>query len=344
MLHCASMENRVNCWNISGLLYGDNQQPSQGGNIPEGSETRGRGYGESYASNAPTSALPEREDIVRAAWRHAEAEHKQFRDNTTDEVLDTTPQDNLTSCFYSWKQIAGSIAINRLEERQNSGEAQILSLMQQKVSELQMSMSDEVNRQLLGAFSAGNGGKDLTPLPLIIADLPSSGAGATVGSISGATNSWWRNETTDSSATTTKAYKDELRKMWNDCSKGPGGGPDVVLLDQLSYEHYESALDDHTRHTNTAMADLGFDNLRLKGATCFWDERVPDSENQVVSEADGGAPTAGTAYFANSRFLELVVDTQTDFITTPFVRWIRKIWAHLRDCLDQTCGVLVPAV
>lgn len=236
------------------------------------------------------------------------------------EVLDTTPQDNLTSCFYSWKQIAGSIAINRLEERQNSGEAQILSLMQQKVSELQMSMSDEVNRQLLGAFSAGNGGKDLTPLPLIIADLPSSGAGATVGSISGATNSWWRNETTDSSATTTKAYKDELRKMWNDCSKGPGGGPDVVLLDQLSYEHYESALDDHTRHTNTAMADLGFDNLRLKGATCFWDERVPDSENQVVSEADGGAPTAGTAYFANSRFLELVVDTQTDFITTPFVR------------------------
>lgn len=236
------------------------------------------------------------------------------------EVLDTTPQDNLTSCFYTWKQIAGSVAINRLEERQNSGEAQIMSLMQQKVSELQLSMSDEVNRQLLGAFAAGNGGKDLLPLPHIIADDPSTGTAATLGSISGATSSFWRNQTQDSSATTTKGYKDELRNFWNDCSKGPGGGPDMVLFDQVSYEQYESALDDHTRHTNIAMADLGFDNVRLKGATCFWDERVPDSENQVVSTADGGSPTSGSAYFVNSRFLELIVDSQTDFITTPFVR------------------------
>ena len=236
------------------------------------------------------------------------------------EVLDTTPQDNLTSCFYNWKQIAGSVAISRIEERKNSGESQILSLMQQKVSELQLSMSDEVNRQLLGAFAAGNGGKDLTPLPHIIADAPSTGAAATLGSISGATNTFWRNQTSDSTATSTKAYKDELRNMWNTCSKGPGGGPDLALGTQVAYQHYESALDDHTRHTNIAMADLGFDNVRLKGATFFWDERVPDSENQVVSVADGGSPSVETIYFINSRFLELIVDSQTDFVTTPFVR------------------------
>jgi len=260
------------------------------------------------------------------------------------EVLDTTPQDNLTSCFYNWKQIAGSIAINRLEERQNSGEAQILSLMQQKVSELQLSMSDEVNRQLLGAFTAGNSGKDLTPLPHIITDDPTTGTAATLGSISGATYSFWRNQTSDSTATATKAYKDELRNMWNTCSKGPGGGPDLALMTQTAYEHYESALDDHTRHTNIAMADLGFDNVRLKGATCFWDERVPDSAGSNLSTADGGTPTTETVYFINSRFLELIVDAQTDFITTPFVRWTKKIWAHLEDWFGQTCGALAPAV
>ncbi|MFQ5472244.1 MAG: phage major capsid protein [Dehalococcoidia bacterium] len=242
------------------------------------------------------------------------------------ELLDTTPQDNVTSAFYNWKQLAGSVAINRLEERQNSGEAQIMSLLQQKVNELQLSMADELSREILGpngaasgsTFAVGNGGKDLLGLPIIIQDAPATGS--LVGGINSADSSFWRNQTTDSTATTTKAYKDELRKMWNDCSKGPGGGPDMVLATQTAYEHYESALNDHSRHTNLALADLGFDNVRLKGANVVWDERVPDSENQEYSSADGGNPSTETAYFINSKFLELVVDSQTDFITTPFVR------------------------
>ena len=68
------------------------------------------------------------------------------------------------------------------------------------------------------------------------------------------------------------------------------------------------------------MADLGFDNLRLKGALMSWDERVIDSANGELSDTDGGSPTEETVYFINSRFFELVVDAQTDFITTPFMR------------------------
>ena len=233
------------------------------------------------------------------------------------ELLDTTPQDNLNSAFYTWKQISGSVAINRIEERKNSGRAEILGLLQQKVNELQLSMADEVSRQVLGSFTAGNGGKDLTPLPLIISNTPST---TTVGSVSGVAETYWRNQQTASGATTTKAYKDELRNVWNDCSKGPGGGPDFCLATQVAYEHYESALDDHSRHTDTAMADLGFDNIRLKGALMAWDERVVDSANSQLSSTDGGSPTEETVYFVNSRFMELVVDSQTDFITTPFMR------------------------
>src|SRR3990167_5925821 len=35
--------------------------------------------------------------------------------------LDTTPQDGITSAFYTWAQIAVSASISRKEERQNSG-------------------------------------------------------------------------------------------------------------------------------------------------------------------------------------------------------------------------------
>lgn len=235
------------------------------------------------------------------------------------ETLDTTPQDNLTSAFYDWKQIAGSVSISRKEERQNSGEARIIALLQQKISELGLSMSDEAARQLLGAFTAGNGGKDLTPLPLLIKDDPTTST--SIGNINQSTFDWWRNRQSDSSATTYAGLNKELRNMWNTCSRGPGGGPDLVVFDQDGYETYESGLDEtRTRFTSISSADLGFDNLRLKGALAVWDERTPDSFSQEVSATDGGNPAKSTAYFINSTFFELVVDSGTDFVTTPFVR------------------------
>jgi len=255
----------------------------------------------------------------------------QYATNTTVgsyagyDVLDTTPQDNVTSAFYTWKQLSGSVSINRLEERQNSGESQILNLLRQKVTELSMSMQDEASRQLLvpngsltgSAFTVGNSGKDLLGLPILVADDPTTG---TVGNLNRATYLWWRNQQTDSAATTYISLKKELRTMWNDCSKGTGNGPDMALADQTTYETYEAALDENTRYTNTVMADLGFDNLRLKGSLLYWDERMPDWEGSNYPAVDGGTPGYGSVCYLNTKFLELVVDSQTDFITTPFVR------------------------
>lgn len=232
------------------------------------------------------------------------------------DLLDTTPQDNVTSSFANWKQLSVSITISRLEERQNSGMHRIMSLFGEKVMDAELSLQDEVSRQLF-AFTSGNGGKDLTGIPQIISDDATAG---TLQSISRVSNSYWRHQQVDSSATTSAAFLKECRNMWNRCSKGPGGGPDMVLATQVAYEHYEGALDVNHRYVNQAMADIGFDNIRLKGAQVYWDERVPDSANGELSSADGGSPTEETMYFINSQFLDFVVDKETDFITTPFQR------------------------
>jgi hypothetical protein len=75
----------------------------------------------------------------------------------------------------------------------------------------------------------------------------------------------------------------------------------------------EHNVDTQVRYTDTAMADMGFDNIKLRGATLLWDEVVPDIDNGTT------AITAGTCFLLNSNFYKLVIDQETDIITSPFV-------------------------
>ena len=251
------------------------------------------------------------------------------------EVINTTPQDGLTTAFYEWAEIAGSITISRKEERQNAGEGRLLNLLEAKTKQAEMSMREALNAGLLlGTVSSStfientslNGSKGLIPLPMFLRKLnatdPTSGS---IGNISGASNSWWRhhtgyvnNETVTGqdfklNISTYKGWHTALRRMYNYCSRGSGGPPDLVVMDQVSHETYENALDDKIRYGNTKMADMGFDNIKLRGATCLWDEQVPD-----IYTGTAGI-TVGTAFFVNTDFYKLIIDSETDIITTPFV-------------------------
>ncbi len=84
-------------------------------------------------------------------------------------------------------------------------------------------------------------------------------------------------------------------------------------MDQISFETYENALDEKVRYTNTKLADMGFDNIKLRGATAIWDEQVPDMGNGTV------AVTTGTVFLLNTKFYKIIIDSETDIITTPFV-------------------------
>jgi hypothetical protein len=211
------------------------------------------------------------------------------------DVLDTTPQDGITTAFYEWAELGGTISISRKEERQNSGEAAIISLLESKIMQAEMSMREELNTQLIqgtvsgATFIPGNSAKDLNPLGWFLrkANATNPTAGGNVGIA--------------------------LRRMYNYCCRGSGGSPNLVLFDQVTYETYENALDDKVRYSNTTLADMGFDNIKLRGATCIWDEVVPDIDNGTTAITDG------TAFFLNTNFYKLIIDSETDVVTTPFV-------------------------
>src|SRR3990167_1692169 len=263
-----------------------------------------------------------------------------YGDNNTvksysgEEVLDTTIQDGMTTAFYEWKEIGGTISITRKEERQNSGEGRLINLLESKVKQAEMSMRETLNQQLVqgtvsgATFVPGNDAKDLYPLGYFMrkANATNPTTGGNVGNISSSSEAWWRSKTAvlDSASvdtgnafamavTTYAGMKAALRRMYNHCSRGSGGSPDLVLFDQVTFETYENALDTSVRYQNTKMADMGFDTIKLRGATCIWDELVPDIDNGTT------AITAGTAFFINTKFYNLVIDSETDIVTTPFV-------------------------
>jgi hypothetical protein len=263
------------------------------------------------------------------------------------ESLDVTPQDGITAGFYDWKQLAVSIAISRKEERQNAGPGKIKDLMESKTLQAEMSLRDEINLQLLGksvasgAWYAGTsfGGTayaDLTPIAQLIPKDPT--ASISIGNINQSTYPWWRPHSIDGSAahggkdsgaerdflcSTWAILRPALRYVYNACGKGGGGFPDLILCDQLGYESYEASLDDKTRYvagggTPPSPATLGFETVKFKGADMVWDEMMPDLDGGY--RYDSASWATSTFQFLNTQFIELIIDSATNFVNTPFVR------------------------
>ena len=255
------------------------------------------------------------------------------------ETLDTTPQDGMTTAFYEWAEIGGTISISRKEERQNAGEGRLINLLESKLKQAEMSMREKLNGDLLGGTVNGatfvpemssGGNQGLYPLGYFLRkdNETDPTVGGNVGNIAGADESWWRHktavldtggkETGNSFAlavTTFQGMKIALHRMYNYCGRGGGGFPNLVVADQIAYETYNNALDTQVRYSDTAMADMGFQTIKLMGATMIWDEIVPDIELGVAADS----LTKGSAFFLNTNFYNLFVDSETDIITTPFV-------------------------
>ena len=217
------------------------------------------------------------------------------------EVIDVTPQEGLTSAKYPWKQVAGSIAISRKEERQNSGEQRIINLLESKVTQAEISMRDEINRQLY-ADGTGNGSKDIFGLDLLVED------GTAWGTVAGidrndTANTWWRNQWIPTSGSFVSTGLANMRSLYNLCSRG-NEHPDFGVTTRAIYEAFELSQVQNQRFVDERVANSHFELIKFKGMIMGWDEQCPTQ----------------TLFMLNSKYLGFVVDSQTDLITTDFVR------------------------
>lgn len=240
------------------------------------------------------------------------------------DVLDTTPMDGITAAFYDWRQASIPIAISGDEELKNAGEQRIISLLKAKTQQAEMGLKEFFNRRLLQgaggstittAYSSGvNGSSFIDPLPLLVKYDPTSST--TIGNINQATYSWWQNQKLNSAATTFAGFLKDLRKLHNDCSKGPGGSPDLHVTDQNTYELYEAALAAMHRNTSYEKADIPFANILFRGKPVVWDEYVPD----VAGDSATQSTTSGSWFMLNTQYIGVKVHADRNFATTPFIK------------------------
>ena len=254
-------------------------------------------------------------------------------------VLDTTPQDGITSAFYEWAQLSVSITIARKEKRQNSGKHKALDLLESKTMQSEVSLKELLNNCLVagritsgassasGQFSARVGRLDSGasgPLPLAVLIDVTNSRNVAVGNINPNTYTFWRNQAKSSTATTFAGLKLEMNGAYNDCSKGAGGNPDLIIADQVGWEEYWGSLQLNERYIidDKRTIDIlgGSDALKFRGAVMIWDEVVPDPETNAEVVSAVGTMTVSTMYFINSEAWDYIVDSQTDMITTPFLR------------------------
>jgi hypothetical protein len=263
-------------------------------------------------------------------------------------TLATTPQDGITSAFFPWAQMAVPISISGLERKKNAGSSRIINLLEAKEKQSEASGQELLNNCIttgrlasgatgsLNQFSPRIGILDpsaLGPLPLPALVDANPTRSVTIGEINGAAgnNTWWRNQAAAGVTATYRGYLRDKLRMYNMCSRGIMGAPDLILSDQYIYEVYWNSLQNQERYVVTDERILnvlgGSDMLKFKNAIHIWDEVVPDvgtSTSHIVDNIgtlSNGSVQSGahsTEYHLNSSTFEWVYEGETNWAHTPF--------------------------
>lgn len=220
------------------------------------------------------------------------------------EPIDTSPQEGISAAQFEWKQNAGSVSISGFEEFVNQGKEKIISLLQSKLTQLELSLMLEMNRQL-HADGTGNGGRDFTGLALAVED---GAAWSTYGGIDSNANSYWRNQWIGGTATFSSAGLSRMRTMYNSCSRG-GMKPNLILTSQYLFEQYEALAVGIERLTDTRLADMGFQNIMFKMTPIVFDDDMP-FEDLATDEHQ--------MLFLNTQFINFVVGKGKNFTNTEW--------------------------
>lgn len=210
--------------------------------------------------------------------------------------IDVTPQDELTAGQYTWKQAAASISVSGREERiQNQGQYAVLDLVQSKIKGAEESLKDKINT---GLFAASPAATEIGSL------VTSIDATSTIGQINSTTYSFWQATSTASGSFAAQGLSD-MRTLWSTLEvKAPAAPTDLILTTTTVYNYYEAALQAQQRYA--AMDKTGnasFDSLMFRSAPVKYD----------------AAATSGVMYFLNSKCMELVIHSGTDFIMRDWV-------------------------
>lgn len=169
----------------------------------------------------------------------------------------------VTAAEFDWKRHYAAISFDGLELDLNAGKEQVVSLLQTRMDQAEMSIGESMNSMLF-ADGTGNSSKDFDGLDKLVGSATN-----TVGGIdrNDAGNVWWRPHIDAAAANVGLA---KLYTLYNTVTYG-ADKPTNVITTQAGFEAYEALLDDNVRYEDVETANAGFTNLKLKQAPVVFD-------------------------------------------------------------------------
>jgi len=215
---------------------------------------------------------------------------------TRYQTLNVDPQDNHTRDQWNWKQYYWSFAIDGFTERiANKGESALENALEEKKAEAEDALRNDLEGDI---FAASPGSADIRSLPVIVL------ASGTEGQINGGTSTWWQSSVVTAGSWAAGTGRQKLVNMTNTIAKrNPVGMPAHYVSDQTSVEAYENTLVANYRYSN-GSPDNGATKLMFKEIPWVWSTQA----------------TSGVIYALHPKALEFVVNKETDFLATPFIK------------------------
>lgn len=197
-------------------------------------------------------------------------------------------------CEYRWQNAYEPIQITRDDERQNAGSAhKLLDLVANRIQLAELAIKDRIGQ---ATFTSVTSAVNLIDLSVLV------GTG-TLGTIAGGTDTFWQSTSTASGVFATQGLADMQTLYYTISSSSMMDNPTHILTTRPIFNRFEQTRLPLERIQNTQTANAGFTNLTFKGVPIMWDQYID----------------SGVLYMCNSNYWNLCVDTETDFVTTPFI-------------------------
>jgi hypothetical protein len=242
------------------------------------------------------------------------AENSTFKRYSGYEVLDIQPSDVFTAAEYNYAQAAVAVSMSGLEELQNSGENQIIDLLESRIGNAERTMANNIAADIYSDGSADSG-KQIGGLKLLVDFTPATG---TVGGINAADWSFWRNvafdATTDGGAAVTSAnIQSYMNRVYLQLIRGKDS-PDLIVADNRYYRAYLESLQAIQRVSSDDMAQAGFQSLKYMNCDVVLDGGYGGNAATAAGVGVGGGAATGTMYFLNTNYIFFRPHSNRNFV------------------------------
>lgn len=215
-----------------------------------------------------------------------------------DDVFATAANTGLSAAEYDWRQFYGLVHFTGIELAKNSGEEAVLSLLEARMQQLELTVAENLNTELWQGTDASNRWLGLETAVGTTAN--------TVGGIDSSSATWWDPQSSANGGTGRALTLALMRPVYNNASEG-NDHPTNLFGTQSAFETYEGLLDSQLRFMDPTMADGGFQNLLFKGAPFTFDSAIQQiSSNEVI-------------YFLNLKYITLAKLDEVWFKPSEFL-------------------------